>query len=304
MKYLFFLLCLNICQAQDYKKVTAYRIVEESEDGPCSIVSYIRSREFGSVYTAESEDQEMIKKLLALKKQAKKWKKTGFWCTERLIGGMTVDNMFVFEGSKANDTLFTTNVDHLVVFLDKQVAYKDRDSAIYKALNKHFKGFFDRNFKEEYYGIWDMVLDSISVNKLYYKDKPIALVRFPDIKKYTKTVKLIDTLESNSDSIKDYYNTYQTDLDTIEFKNDDTIQYVIVNDPSTFLVGGIKVGDSEQVIADKYPASAKHAIPVSTRFEEMEYKYAYKIRLENGKGTVSITIDNKIVRHIDFSLNH
>lgn len=306
MKYLcFLLLYFGLCNAQDHHKVTAYRIVVDYEDGPCSIVSYMKSDEFGSVFTAESGDITMIENLLSLKKKAEKSDKTEFWCRSGYIGGDMIDNMFVFEGHKDNDTLFISNYDHLIVFPNEQKAYKDEGLAVYKALNKHFKAFFNRDFNSEYTErilMGTRVLDSTRVEKIMYKGKVITKSNFKDIITHTQSLKEIDLIKSVNDSVQDYYYKYEADRDIIETKNNKSIESVIINNPDTFSIGDIKVGDNEELVAITYPRSAKHTYPDSKKFEEMGYKYNYEIILENNKGDAIISIDKKTVRSIKITL--
>jgi len=302
MKYiLLFIFVSMFCHAQEYNKVTAYRLVEEVNDGPCSIVGYIKDVHSSFVYSAESNDAVMIKKLLEIKKKAKKWEKTGFWCTERTIGGDMIYNMFVFEGAKVNDTLFTSH--YTVIFPAEQLAYLDKDNEIYRAFNKHFKAFFDKDFREDFNQLSNnIVLDSISSDNLMYKGKVVAQLNFTDIKNQTQSLKEIDVFESEEDSITDYFYTYEADRDIIKTKNNQSIDSVIINNPDTFSIDGIKVGSSEELVANRYPQSAKHPYPASTKFEEMEYKYDYEIMFKNNKGSAVISVNKKVVSNIEIRL--
>jgi len=305
MKYiLLFMLVSMFCHAQDYNKVTAYRLIDEMDDGPCSLVTYFKAGDSSFVYSARSIDAVMIKKLLSIKKKAKKWKKTGFWCRKGYIGGDMIYNMFVFEGAKVNDTLFTS--DDIVIFPSKQVAYTDKNKEVYKAFNNHFKAFFDRDFKEENEDRvlqGTAVLDSIGVDKIVYKGKAVEQLNFTDIKSQAKSLKEIDVFESVEDSIINYFYTYEADRDLIETKNNQSIESVVINNPDTFSIDGIKVGCSEELVANRYPQSAKHTYPISTKFEEMEYKYNYEITFKNDKGMAVITVDKKVVSSIEIRLD-
>ena len=308
MKYiLLFIFVSMFCYAQEHNKVTAYRLIDEMDDGPCSIVTYFKDGLTYCIYSAESTDAVMIKKLLEIKKTAKKWKKTGFWCTERTVGGDMIYNMFVFEGAKVKDTLFTSfTVDDIIIIPSKQVAYTDKNKEVYKAFNNHFKAFFDRDFKQENENRilqGRAVLDSIGVDKIVYKGKVVAQLNFPEIKNQTQSLREIDTTEFGEDSIAYYLYTYEADRDIIETKNNKKIEYVVVNNPDTFSIDGIKVGSSEEWVINKYPQSAKHTYAVSTKFEEMDYKYNYEIIFKNNKGGAVITVDKKVVSSIVIRLD-
>ena len=306
MKYiLLFILVSMFCHAQEYNNVTAYRIIWEVDDCDCSIVTFLKTKGLnGTVYSAESTDQMMIKNLLTIKKQAKKWEKKDFWCSERSIGGDMIHNMFVFESSQTNDTLFTTR-EHLIVFPHEHLAYMDKNFNINKALNNHFKAFFDRDFNREYEDRilqGTVVLDSTGVDKILYKNIIGIQLNFPEIKNQTRSLKETDVLESVEDSIINYFYTYEADRDIILTKNNQSIESVVINNPDTFSIDGIKVGSSEELVVNRYPQSAKHTYPASTKFEEMEYKYNYKITFKNDKGGAVITVDKKVVSSIEVIL--
>ena len=146
------------------------------------------------------------------------------------------------------------------------------------------------------------VLDSTRVEKITYKGKDITKSNYKDIITHTQSLKEIDLIKSVNDSVKDYYYKYEADRDIIETKNNKSIESVIINNPDTFSIGDIKVGDNEELVAITYPRSARHTYPDSKKFEEMGYKYNYEIILENNKGDAIISIDKKRVRSIKITL--
>jgi len=127
MKCLLFLLLPICCFAQN-TKVTAYRLVNENDDGPCSVKSYIRWSEGGplSYVTAESNDVAFARDLLTLKNLSKKWKKEKHFCTPLSLSSDMTHNMFVIEYNGKNDTILADKYNTMIVFPDKAKRYLDK----------------------------------------------------------------------------------------------------------------------------------------------------------------------------------
>lgn len=299
MKYFYFLLfCFSLCSAQKYDRVTAYKIVNEHDDSPCSVAKFVKyATEFGEVFTAESTDQTMIKNLLAVKKNAKKYgKKSKFYCHERMIGGDMIDNMFVFEGA-TNDTLFTTNYNHLIVFPHKDIAYTDNDFHVNKALTGDMKAFYERDFVKELRPISRRILDSVTFEKIIYCGKIAKNINSEYIKSKAKEFKLIDIDTIGTENSEKYSEEYSVDNNIVKFDTDRFVKSITATN-KLLTIDGIAVGDSENVITSKYPLSAKVPYPNGTTYEEIKHNYEYTIYLAGGKGAIFFKIKNKVITEI------
>jgi len=295
MKYFcFLLLCFSLCQAQTYNKVTAYKIVSEPDDGPCSIATYVKhASEFGGVFSAQSTDQTMIQNLLMVKKNAKNHgKKRKFYCREGMIGGDMIYNMFVFHGKK-NDTLFTTYPENLIVLPHKYIAYTDDDMLVNKALTGDMKTFYERDFGKELGFISRRDLDSVNVEKILYHGKIAKNLYLEDIKSKANDFKLIDI-----DSISTRNSEkYSADNDTIKFDANRLVKSIAAYN-TALTIDGVTVGDSEEVIISKYPLSAKVPYPNGITYDEIKHNYEYIVCLAGEKGRIFFKIENKIITKI------
>jgi len=75
MKFIVILLLSSTCCLAQ-AKLKAYRLVNEADDGPCTVEYYVDYQlYFPSYVTVESSNAELIDNLLAIKRQSKKWKK-------------------------------------------------------------------------------------------------------------------------------------------------------------------------------------------------------------------------------------
>jgi len=199
MKYLFLLLlCCNIVLGQkkypDRIKVTAYRLVDEYDDGPCSIISYFEEGTIGYyIRGVESYDSKFAYRLIELKEEAqKKWKKKDLWCSDRCIGCETIPNMFIIEINAYRDTIYTTRDNASIFIPSKQKEYLDLKNKLSTAFPKEIAELFKEDFYDEMYF---PILDSIASDNVLLNNK--LLYRMTR-KSFETSVSKFDIIETDS----------------------------------------------------------------------------------------------------------
>ncbi|OYQ37910.1 hypothetical protein CHU92_07275 [Flavobacterium cyanobacteriorum] len=287
---------------EDYTKVTAYRIVDESTHRPCSVVDFIKNDEYGTVFTATSNDKTLIRNLLLLKTKSKKWKKLKHDCN--IKGWMEyhdkIDNIFVFEGTSKNDTLFTSANNFSVIFPNKHIQYIVPNDEINKALSGDMKDFFMRDFRADIWSIFMDVHDSISTEKILYKGIQITnAIKIDNISKEGILIEL-DSLYIDDNVL--YEKTYKSDGNIYSFNRDQKLESIKVYNPADFYLDGIVPGNPESKL-DKYPNSITHQFPNGTKYEEIKNSYEYSVNIEGKKGRMIFQIRNKIIESITLTFN-
>lgn len=298
---LLFLLLTTFCFAQN-AKVTAYRLVETVDDGPCSIVSYINWAEGGllSYATAESYDQELIKNLITIKKQAKKWKKSDCGCNGRYgLQWGSIPNMYVIESKNGNDTLFTNRNNTQVIFPKYQAGHEDKEGVLAKALTGNIKEFFEHDFSSQIRSLFfPEENDSITADKVLYEGKPVHNFITKDFENNTGNFRLVSS-ESFYGSIE---RKYAFANDTIRFYQKDS--NAIISDPdSRWNIDGIKVGDHEELLKQKYPKSTEIQKYYHIRYEDIKRKYFYWVLLTDKKGSITYFIKDHVIDKIEVNLD-
>lgn len=321
MKHLLLSLLLfsGLCQAQQQfkntTKVLACRLVNSDDNGPCSIEYYAKKlRRTGHYIQAmESYNDTLAYSLLQLKADAKTWNKEAWICGEApdTLGKPLVTNMFIVEVNSQKDTIFTTADNRAVFFPKEQLRYTAPDNRITAVFNREVKEFFNRDFATEIYK-WQ--IDSISTKTITLQKKPFyGLTR----KEFEKDVYNFDVARTDSvylskkqlyKALKSYYiNDIKFSFDGI----DDQISEVALEYTSlsknqsgmtTISVDGIKIGDSEDVLCNKYDNSTLLKNWDAPLVALNNY-YTYEVALDNLEGLVRYTIRNKVIQsiHISFS---
>lgn len=297
MKYLLILLLSVNCFAQN-AKVTAYRLVNENDDGPCSVKSYIRWSEGGplSYVTAESNDEAFARDLLTLKKLSKKWKKEKHFCIPRSLGGDMTHNMFVIEYNGKNDTILADKYNAMIVFSGKAKRYIDKNLVLQSMFPDNIKEFFTHNFDRQIKSIVTREDDSITSDKIRYQGELAtdffsenfenAPGNFQQIKK--------DSLYGETERIYAYNN------DTIRYYKE--INITVTNRDSGWDIGEFKIGDTENALIAKYPASTKIQKFFNIRYEDIKRNYFYWVALTEDKGNITYIIKDHIIDKIEISL--
>ncbi|KOS07266.1 hypothetical protein AM493_15390 [Flavobacterium akiainvivens] len=276
--------------------LTAYRLIDELTDGPCSVVTFVKypSEAFLFTYiTAESSNQDFINKLLNLKKAALKWKSREFYCEEGILGGETIPHMFVISGT-FTDTIFTDKTNQWIIFPDKQKAYFNKDRLLNNAFTGSCKDLFGEFLNRQINAVYrdDYEQDSIPANSISYQGKPLDMF----IDNFNNDHGTFKLLEPEANKWAAFDTAYYSESDTIYFSRD-LIAVVITNPDSGWDINGIKQGDAEKKLIDKYPVSTQ--IPLfslsTIRIEDIKRLYYYRIRLKDEFGSLIYDIkDNKI----------
>jgi hypothetical protein len=303
MRYLIVLLLLSsVCRGQKqnaevHTKVITYRLIEMPDDGPCSVLSYVTSLDGGIVFTAESSDQKLISELLKIKKESRKWKSEYHDCGPGYGSIDETPNMFIFYGASKNDTLFTTEGHHAVIFPKKFKRYLDKDKRIEKSLTGDFAEFFRRDFREDMWFTMLGDLDSIPNNSVLFKSKNFD--RRAKIEDFgTESFILeIDTVYNGNDPVMEA-KKYSLDRNIYSFNYKGQLETVEVFNLTDFYIDGIKPGDHEDVLLKRYSNSTQRQFPRGTRYEEIKHNYSYTVKVENDGGRVYYHIKDKIIHSI------
>lgn len=298
MKLIVLSLFLTAILYSQQAKVTAYRLINPVDDGPCSIKSYTEHADVfsGSYVTAESDDPKLIEKLLEIKAECKNWPYKPFYCNNRMIGGDEIRNMVVITG-KRNDTIFTDRDNQWIIFPERRKACLDQNGILKASLTGRIKEFFDYDFDKQLRvkeGI--ETLDSISIGHLRYRDRALT-------QNYTLEVPYsVSNVRPGSEKSLSSRDFYVVGLDTIFFSH--PLTSIIINDrASSFNVNGIRPGDSEEVLKKTYPISSATPVFYHTRFEEMRRNYYYVVYIHEGKGSILFLMKNAIIDSILINLS-
>lgn len=298
MKYLLLLFFTVTCFAQN-TKITVYRLVNEDDDGPCSISSYVKYHNEGflNYVTAESNDSIFAKNLLSLKKISKKWRKTNLFCKPRIIGGNMIHNMFIIDHKGKQDTILATYNNEMIVFNNETKAYIDKNRVLEKMLPQNIKEFFDHDFKKQIMALYIRENDSVPFNKILYKES-MRDFSIEDFKNQSDKFKFI-----SSDSLYENIRLKYTDgNDTIQFYKN-RIDISITSSNSNWNIDQVKPGDSEELLFQKYPISTKIPKFYLIRYKDIKRKYFYSVELIGNKGNITYLIKDRIIEKIEINLH-
>ena len=319
MKHLLFTLLLlgSLCNAQEFKnttKVTACRLVNSDSHGPCSIEYYAKKLKRSGHYiqAIESYNDTLAYNLLKLKSEAKAWKSEPFTCGEDSLatGKPHVTNMFVIEVNSFRDTVFTTVDNKAIYFPKEQLQYEAPEKNIQAVLTKDLTDFFRRDYASEI-SRWNM--DSIPSSSITLNKKAFyGLTRKEFEKKvYPFDVARVDSVFLGAGKLYKtvtafYINDMKFSFDGVGDRiSEVALEYTSLsrNQPgmSTVSIDGVKIGDPEEVLCNKYDNTTLLKYwdaPLSA----INNYYTYEVYIDDLEGIVRYTIRNKIIYaiHIEF----
>lgn len=300
MKHLLLLLFTTACLAQN-AKVTAYRLVNEDDDGPCSVITYVKLTEkwFLNYVSAESNDINFAENLLKLKKVAKSWKRQNHDCKPGTLGGDMTHNMFVIQYLGKNDTILATHDNSKIVFPGITKSYADEKGVLKSMFPENIKALFDYDFNKQIHSWFTEKSDSISADKVYFRNETAyGLTEQKFKQRYEYRLIVADT----SFQTREEYTirkTYLSKTDTLSFDNSGSLDEIIIdNIDSECTVDGLKVGDNENALILKYPNSARRKVFYNIRFEDLLRIYYYDVNLKDNKGRISFYVRDKIIDKI------
>lgn len=307
MKYILALLLLSsACFAQqefkNYTKVTVCRLVNTDEIAPCSIEYYAKKlkRTGHYIQAMESFNDTLAYNLLKLKTEAKTWNNETCNCGEESAGKALVTNMFIIEVNNHKDTLFTTPDNKAVFFPNEQKQYVDPENHIISLFPKDITDFFIRDFASEI-SAWKM--DSIPAKSITLQKKSIYELTRKEFEKniayfnFSRT----DSIYGGGKFIKTVQSYYIGDTKFSFDAVNGMISEVFINKPSsdyyTIDIDGIKVGDPEEMLCNKYDNSTSLKnwdAPLSA----INNYYTYEVYLDDIEGLARYTIWNKTIYSI------
>jgi len=313
MKFLTILLLLcSFCNAQEFKnytKVTAYRLINEDGHGPCSVVDYInREGQVGYyVQAAQSYNDTLAYNLLQLKKDAREWQTKDYECLTDSVVANPVSNMLIVEVNRFRDTIFITKDNCSLFFPAETAEYIDSHEAIPKAFTNDISTFFERDFEEE---INNIQYDSVPFNSVTIAKKPVYgltreefdqnIIRF----QLVRTDSVYSPDGKHSRVLQEYWLNNMKFLVNHRKKIDQIMIYDTdydFPDEYNLFIDGIKLGDSEEVLFERFPNSTairNWGAPL----HDLNNYYYYEVDLSEDSGKITFTIKNKaIIRiQIDF----
>lgn len=299
MKHLLLLFFTVTCFAQN-TKIIAFRLVNEDDDGPCSIISYVKwhNEGFQNYVTAESSDSTFAENLLSLKKISKKWKKRNHFCESRTIGGDMTHNMFTIEYKGKRDTILTTYNNEMIVFPGTGIAYVDENQVLKKMFTGNIKEFFEHDFNKQIRALFMPENDSITSDKILYKGEPAINFISKDFKSQLSQFKHI-----SSDSVyNEIKRKYAYTNDTVQFYKNN-IDITLTSPDSNWNIDWVKPGDSEELLFQKYPTSTKIPKYNLIKYEDIKRKYFYWVELIGNKGSITYHIKDHIIEKIEINLH-
>nr|WP_322624963.1 hypothetical protein [uncultured Flavobacterium sp.] len=130
-------------------KVTAYRFIEQHNDGPCYIGSCINSEDYkGDIARATCNDATLARKLINFRDEITSNTSIPFHCGKHWIGGDVTDAIIVLHG-KTNDTLFFSEKRNLLIIPSQNKAYTYPREVFLNTLNSKMNTFFTDKFETE-----------------------------------------------------------------------------------------------------------------------------------------------------------
>lgn len=295
MKYIILLLAISAsCLAQT--KVTAYRLIVESDDGPCSVKNYVETYDsdiFLYYVMAEFDDEILVNKLLSIKQQSKNWKSIGFNCNDGVIGGDIIHNMFVIENKGKNDTIFTTRGNGQIVFPDENKAFIDKSYILNKALTGSIKEFFEYNFGKDLQGmLFGEELESISVESVVYKEKNLYGYTKEKFEEEFGNLIFAEEIESYPEGQILYEfegNFYTFDVNGLLIRID------VLTANTSWQFDNQNIGSKVEALKKDYPISMSFNVIYTVKFEDFKKENLHWIMLEEDKGALNYWIkDGKL----------
>jgi len=317
MKYLIYLLLLAcICNAQQYKnytKVTAYRLANTDEIGPCNILNYAKrlKRTGHYIQAMESYSDTLAYNLIKLKQESKVWKKDTCTCGQEAVGKTAlVPNMFIVEVNTHKDTIFTTSGHKAVYSVSEQAYYTAPENYITSLFPKDVAGFLKRDFISE---IKAWKVDSISSAAITLHKKSFYGLNRKQFEKDIEFFHVVTTDTMYLDIGKPMKIDKLYSIDNMQFSFDQdsgkiskvtTNTYSNNHTPMSMLnVDGIKIGDSEEVLCSKYDNSTSLRYWDAPLSAITNY-YTYEVNLSNGEGLIRYVVRNAVIREIEIHFSY
>jgi hypothetical protein len=300
-KILLLLFVTSLSYSQDNAKVTAYRLVNENDDGPCSVSSYVKWIEPGLInyVTAESYDVAFAQNLLKLKKLSKRWQQQNHFCRPGSLGGDMTHNMFVIEYNGRNDTILATYDNSKIIFPGKSKSYTDGKGVLKSMFPENIKKFFNYDFNKQINSWFMEKRDSIPADRVYFRNENAYGLTEQKFKQQHEYRLIVADTSFQTPEEYTIRKTYLSNRDTLTFDNSERLDEIIIDDiGSEYTVDSLRVGDNENALILKYPSSVKAKIFYNVRFEDLQRTYYYIIDLKDNKGMISFYIKDKIINKI------
>lgn len=299
--YLILLFSYTACFSQQ-AKITAYRLINESDDGPCSIATYLKEDDtdyFSNYVTAQSTDTVMANRLLAINREAKKKKGVEFWCGEGTLGGDRIHNMVVVEKDNIRDTIYLTQQNSYIVFPNEHKAYPGSKLVLRKSLTGVIKEFFEFDFQKDLRSMFMGNIDKIPLNKVLFKGKNLkGFTKDKFEKEFGKLKKLDEKLSYDGAFV-----SYSFEGNVYSFINDVLLDNVEVNNPdSGWEIDGLSIGNKQELFLEKYPVSMSFNVISSKKFEDYKKEQLHWLHFSENEGSIGYWIKDGVLNR--FSIGY
>jgi len=279
-------------------------MVDADREGHTMITGFINEDAYVGykLQAIQDEDEQLAMALLNIKKEAKQWKSKPLPLQKNNPDAvLEVPNMYVVQINRHRDTLFTTRNNASVYFPDEEMEYMDTNGYLNGLLNEKLCLFAERNFKREFLLHRN---DSISADAVVLNDKPVFGHTRKSFNNKVKRFQRIttDSIFVGKETIIDkhfWINNYKLMFDgkltTIEAFLIPGADY---SEDVSFSVAGIRLDDTEDKLADRFPCSLEYRNMNATVYD-LNNNYYYTVQFEGEKGFALFFIKNRRVDRIE-----
>lgn len=295
------------CGAQEIKdntKVIAYTFGVMPITGSCHIGDYFKdiSAVGTTIQATVSYDANLARNLIKLKREAKNnWPAEACNCKgQQYTKAEIIPNAYVVQLNGYRDTIYTTKNNCAVFIPESGQKYFDGESRLLNELERGFPEFLGRDFEKE---INERVYDSVSVNSIQINKKKIFNKTRRSFEKDIAPFQMVrtDSIYGKNVIIKQVFW-----LDNIEviFSDKGQVQDVNVHHPKggntafVFTLDGFTIGDSEELLLDKYTCSTIFR-NWGASLKDPEEGYYYQVSFTGAKGFAFFHIWEKKIYAIE-----
>ncbi|MDP2160012.1 MAG: hypothetical protein Q8K02_05990 [Flavobacterium sp.] len=297
MKYLIIIfLALNYISYSQNSIFTlkASRLIQEYDDGPCSIKSYLEDDTVFYVQSIDLNiDAHFIAQLKSIQKKSMKWKSVDFICFNKCIGCETVDNMLVYSDSKQNDTIYFVDNFTKIYNPKKQKIYIDENQSLRNLFSKKdaFIEFIDTNFNSIIEEVTREKRDSITIQSIKINDKSI-----------NETIDIIENKinKNQTDSLNqvEIIKEHNLIVDLNSKKRITTIQTSNLQSEYSITINYQTVTTESQIL-ELFPDSKKETNYRKKYFKDKDGIYTISIKITENLGWISFNMKDEIIQTIE-----
>lgn len=303
---------------ENITSIGLHKVYNEPADGFCN--SFI-SKDYGQVISRKINDcDNLVLELIDLKTNIKNRKSEGLCCEYGSIGCPSLQYMVTYQFNKLIDTLYFNNDEYEKVLIDwnSRKQYDDKNSDIIKLLSKNYvlKKFIETDIVKISHSLYLMQIDSMNIKDITINRQVFYGLKKNQLENLIGGFKTVNTEETKDPSIfKNYiclswsgnagYEFYFGDDDPIHELNIVLMDYESdENSIDTVDVSGIKVGDPETKLIEKFPNSTKYIENQKEYFKDEKGNYTITVKITDYKGMVYFELDNGKIKNITIDFKY